>query len=95
MKPTFTFIKHNDEANQFDSTRLTMDSDAITLTELLENFAAFLAGCGFAVKIGEVIYEPEQEEQETEKYPNIDDEQTVFSFTTSDDDAEVGTDDDK
>jgi hypothetical protein len=47
MQPRFTFIKHIEEVNKFDTYSLTMESSSVTLTELLLDFEAFLKGCGY------------------------------------------------
>lgn len=47
MKPHFTFTKHVEDTNKFDTYSLTMESSSVTLTELLLDFEAFLKGCGY------------------------------------------------
>lgn len=46
---TLRFVKERDKDNRFDNVDLVMTCDDVTLPEILDNFAAFLRGCGFVL----------------------------------------------
>jgi hypothetical protein len=56
MKPRFTFIKHIEEANQYDRYTLQLDSHALIVSDVLADFEAFLRGCGYGID-GSIIIE--------------------------------------
>lgn len=41
------FKKIKDPENHFDVSDLTMEVDAVVLTEIIDEFANFLKGCGY------------------------------------------------
>ena len=43
------FKKIRDKENRFDTTDLIMRSNSSTITEILEDFADFLRGCGYSI----------------------------------------------
>lgn len=43
----YIFIKNQDRENSFDHTNVQIESDSITLPDLLEDFEEFLRGAGF------------------------------------------------
>ena len=43
------FTKTKDPTNQFDTTDVTVDSSANTLTDILTDFADFLKACGYSL----------------------------------------------
>lgn len=45
----YKFIKTKDVENRFDNTNVSIESESISLPELLEDFADFLRGCGFQI----------------------------------------------
>lgn len=53
--------KTKDQGNQFDTTVVTLETEAIGLNELLEDIAAFLKGCGYQLQGLEATYGDEEE----------------------------------
>jgi hypothetical protein len=47
FKPKYRFVKHNDEENEFDTSQVIIAVDTDNLSDLLEEFEAFLHACGF------------------------------------------------
>lgn len=43
------FIKTKDPTNPYDTTDVTVDSSAETLTDILNDFAGFLKACGYSL----------------------------------------------
>ena len=73
MKPRFTFTKHVEDTNKFDTYNLTMESSSVTLTELLLDFEAFLKGCGYVFS-GELTLVEEDASSETSNAGDDNDE---------------------
>jgi hypothetical protein len=46
----YTFIKHRDPENRFDTTSVTMELEATTISEIVEEFANFLKASGYFEK---------------------------------------------
>lgn len=44
----YIFKKLKDETNEYDISELTMEIEAFTLTEIIEEFGNFLKGSGFS-----------------------------------------------
>jgi len=57
------FRKTQDSTNEFDTTTVTVESEAITLTEVLEDFKGFLMASGFPINFSDslVIYKEDVE----------------------------------
>ena len=57
------FKKTQDAANKFDTTTVTVESEATTLPEILEDFKGFLMARGFPIDFSDslVIYKGEDE----------------------------------
>ena len=56
------FRKVRDDDNQFDTTNITIESDAQTLPDVLEDFKGFLMACGYYVNPGDsIVIESEDE----------------------------------
>lgn len=49
------FRKVKDKTNQFDNTDVTIESDSVTLTDLLDDFKSFLLACGYVIRPEEDI----------------------------------------
>lgn len=49
----YTFTKHPDPENRFDTDTVTVTTEADALSDLLQSFEYFLRGCGFHFK-GEI-----------------------------------------
>jgi len=60
-KSKFTFINRRDENNAFDNKDTIVHSDEITLSDILEDFRLFLAGCGYQVN-GNLVLEEDQDD---------------------------------
>jgi hypothetical protein len=58
------FRKERDKTNQFDTTNVVVESTAITLPDILEDFKEFLMACGYSIKPSEdlVIYDTKEDE---------------------------------
>lgn len=60
----YKFVKMRDPENRHDTTDVIIRFDAVTLDEMAEVFAEFLAACGFQIQDKEVIFwDKEKEEQ--------------------------------
>lgn len=57
----FRFIKYRDLNNKYDTITVDISSDASTVSEILEDFRAFLLACGYQIK-GDLIVEATEEE---------------------------------
>jgi hypothetical protein len=57
----YTFIKEKDFKNVFDSTKVTVEIDCVSLNEVLEAFEDFLKGSGFILKGKVEIIEDEND----------------------------------
>lgn len=43
------FIKNKDPNNNFDTSSVTLESEAVTLDDILFDFASFLRACGYTL----------------------------------------------
>jgi hypothetical protein len=58
----YTFTKHRDLDNRFDTTTVTMEVEAETLSEIIEEFANFLKASGYFEKTVEEVLNINQDE---------------------------------
>ena len=56
------FRKERDKTNQFDTTNVVVESNAVTLPEILEDFKEFLMACGYQIKPSEQLALYEEQE---------------------------------
>ena len=54
---TFTHEYEGDENDEYDTLKVSISTDAVTVTALLEVFEAYLSACGFVVKPGAISHE--------------------------------------
>jgi hypothetical protein len=52
----YVFKKNRDLNNSFDTTTVTIESEATTVTEILSDFRDFLLACGFSIN-GDLVVE--------------------------------------
>jgi hypothetical protein len=57
----FHFIKYPDPDNQFDNSKVTVESSEVVLEALLSDFTAFLKACGFQLDGLETYHADEEE----------------------------------
>ncbi len=60
----FVFKKEKDPDNSYDTTTVVVESSAITVSQILEDFKDFLMACGYQIKPDSqlVIYEEDSNE---------------------------------
>lgn len=63
----YKFTKKPDEDNRFDLTTIEVRVDSPVLDDILDAFTEFLAGCGFNIRHGEIVYESESERESYKK----------------------------
>lgn len=62
-----TFKKTKDSSNKFDTSTITLESEAVSLPEILEDFKSFLMACGYAVEYtDDIVIEKEESFEEEE-----------------------------
>lgn len=54
------FQKIRDKDNRFDNTDVIIETQSLTVTDLLEDFKDFLNGCGYIIN-GTLVIEPDEE----------------------------------
>lgn len=52
FKKRYSFIKHTNLDNEFDTTKVIVHSSAETLSELLSDILDFVKACGYSLKPG-------------------------------------------
>ena len=52
FKARYSFIKHNDRDNGFDTNKIIFHSEGTCLSEILEDLADFLRACGYIFPYG-------------------------------------------
>ena len=62
----FKFIKLQDESNKYDTTKVIVVSEAITLPQILEDFQDFLRGSGFVFDGNLEIISPDEADENFE-----------------------------
>jgi hypothetical protein len=55
MSGKYIFIKERDELNKFDHTRVQIESDSVSLPDLIEDFSDFLKASGFVLDGLEIV----------------------------------------
>lgn len=58
----YTFIKHRDPENEFDLTTITMELEAIDISEIMEEFKGFLVASGFSETLVKRSFAIDEEE---------------------------------
>jgi hypothetical protein len=58
----YKFQKTRDPENEFDTTNVTIESNAVTMPQLIEDFKDFLAACGFPISHNDNLIIEEEEE---------------------------------
>ena len=56
------FKKERDKSNDFDTCYITVESGAVSLPDILEDFKSFLMACGYAVNFKDSIVIEKDEE---------------------------------